>query len=120
MYDRSVMPVMRSKEDRIMELAAYIEAHMMEEDLNTCRLSAVGYSSRMQLHRDFYSLTGHTVKAYIEKRRLSNALAAIKAACVFKSPPCIQRKAMAESNRVIQVMPGECRSLLLPLFCSPL
>jgi DNA gyrase inhibitor GyrI len=32
----------------------------------------------MQLYRDFYTYTGHSVKEYIRKRRLSNALSMIK------------------------------------------
>ena len=42
-------------------------------------LARLVYRSRMQLYRDFYSVTGHTVKGYISKRRLSVALAHIKA-----------------------------------------
>lgn len=35
--------------------------------------------SHAQLYRDFYNMTGHSVKEYIRKRRLSNALALVKA-----------------------------------------
>ena len=41
-------------------------------------LSNVGYASHAKLYRSFYSLTGHSVKEYVRKRRLSNALALIK------------------------------------------
>jgi AraC-type DNA-binding domain-containing proteins len=48
------------------------------DDLDTELLTNVGYVSCAQLYRDFYSLTGHSVKEYVCKRRLSNALALIK------------------------------------------
>ncbi len=41
-------------------------------------ISAVKYVSIMQLYRDFYNLTGHSIKEYIRKRKLSNALAMLK------------------------------------------
>jgi len=44
----------------------------------TIRLSSVGYVSRRKLCYDFYSISGHTVKEYVYKRRLSNALSLIK------------------------------------------
>ena len=50
----------------------------MPDDLDTELLKNVGYVSCAQLYRDFYSITGHTVKEYVRKRRLSNALALIK------------------------------------------
>lgn len=56
----------------------YIERNMAEE-IDTALLSAVGSISCAQLYRDFYSLTGHSVKEYVRKRRLSNALALVKA-----------------------------------------
>ena len=55
----------------------YIENNM-PENLDTHLLSNVGSVSCAQLYRDFYSITGHSVKEYIRKRRLSNALALIK------------------------------------------
>lgn len=55
----------------------YIECNMAEA-MDTELLTAIGAISCAQLYRDFYSLTGHSVKEYIRKRRLSNALALIK------------------------------------------
>ena len=55
----------------------YIENNM-SADLDTELLSSVGYASHAKLYRDFYNVTGHSVKEYIRKRRLSNALALIK------------------------------------------
>ena len=41
-------------------------------------LAGAGFVSRTQLYREFYSATGHSVKEYVRKRRLSRALALIK------------------------------------------
>ncbi len=59
-------------------LVRHIEANL-PFDLDTGMLSRAGCISHAQLYRDFYNLTGHSVKEYIRKRRLSNALALIKA-----------------------------------------
>ena len=59
-------------------LVSYIEDNL-PDDLDTGLLKGVGFVSCAQLYRDFYSLTGHSVKEYVRKRRLSNALALIKA-----------------------------------------
>jgi AraC-like DNA-binding protein len=56
----------------------YIESNLTD-DIDTQLLSIVGYVSRDKLYSDFYSLSGHSVKEYVRKRRLSNALALIKA-----------------------------------------
>jgi len=48
------------------------------EPLNIELLSQLSYVSSMQLYREFYSLTGHSVKEYVRKRRLSCALASVK------------------------------------------
>lgn len=58
-------------------LFRYIENNMPNV-IDTELLTNIGYVSCAQLYRDFYSLTGHSVKEYIRKRRLSNALALIK------------------------------------------
>lgn len=54
----------------------------IEDNLNTPfsinDIPLGNYVSTMQLYRDFYNLTGHSVKEYIRKRRLSNALALVK------------------------------------------
>lgn len=59
------------------KLFGYIENNM-PADLDAALLSSVGCVSYAQLYRDFYNLTGHSVKEYVRKRRLSNALALIK------------------------------------------
>lgn len=41
-------------------------------------ISGLNYVSVAQLYRDFYSVTGHSIKEYIRKRRLSNALALVR------------------------------------------
>lgn len=46
--------------------------------INIQSLSESFYVSAMQLYRDFYSYTGHSVKEYVRKRRLSCALAMVK------------------------------------------
>ena len=55
----------------------YIENNL-PSDFDTEFLSNVGYLSHAKLYRSFYNLTGHSVKEYVRKRRLSNALALIK------------------------------------------
>ncbi len=71
-----------------MNKADYINEHMhnlfryiennLSADLDTTLLSSVGYVSRDKLYHDFYNISGHSVKEYIRKRRLSNALALLK------------------------------------------
>jgi AraC-like DNA-binding protein/predicted transcriptional regulator YdeE len=46
-------------------------------DFNIESIANAGHVSAKQLYRDFYNLTGHTVKEYIRKRRLSHALSLI-------------------------------------------
>ena len=65
------------KNEYLLSLFRYIENNI-SADLNTTLLSNIGYVSRDKLYRDFYNISGHSVKAYIRKRRLSNALALIK------------------------------------------
>ena len=48
------------------------------EDLRVEDLAGAGFISRAQLYREFYNETGHSVKEYIRKRRLSRALMLIK------------------------------------------
>ncbi|WP_135554671.1 helix-turn-helix domain-containing protein [Paenibacillus cymbidii] len=50
----------------------HIEAHLGEE-LELARLAEASYTSVAQLYRLFYALTGHPVKEYIRKRRMSVA-----------------------------------------------
>lgn len=66
------------KTEYMSRLVRYIEDNLPSE-LDAGLLSCAGYASHAQLYRDFYNLTGHSVKAYIRKRRLSNALALVKA-----------------------------------------
>ena len=65
------------KSEYLHSLFRYIENNM-SADLDTGLLSSVGYASHAKLYRVFYNLTGHSVKEYVRKRRLSNALALIK------------------------------------------
>jgi AraC family transcriptional regulator len=71
------MDTKKKKVNYIDRLITYIE-HNLEADIDTECLLKVGYLSHTQLYREFYSTTGHSVKEYIRKRRLSNALARVK------------------------------------------
>lgn len=55
----------------------YIEANWNKK-ISPEHISNLSFVSLMQLYRDFYAYTGHSVKEYIRKRRLSNALAMVK------------------------------------------
>jgi len=50
----------------------YIEDHL-EEELDLCSIADEAYISVAQLYRVFYALTGHPVKYYIRKKRISVA-----------------------------------------------
>lgn len=65
------------KSEYMYSLFRFIENNISAE-LDTELLSCVGYASHAKLYRSFYNLTGHSVKEYIRKRRLSNALSLIK------------------------------------------
>jgi len=58
-------------------IMAYIEQHLYEE-LNPESIAKQHYISLSRLYRDFYAYTGHSVKEYIRKRRISNACEKIK------------------------------------------
>lgn len=60
--------------DRVIQ---YIEAHLADE-LNPESIAAQHYVSARQLYRDFCVCTGHSVKEYIRKRRISNACEKLK------------------------------------------
>ena len=60
------------------ELLDFIENNI-STGVDTKILSKIGYTSHAKLYRVFYNMTGHSVKEYIRKRRLSNALALVKA-----------------------------------------
>ena len=66
------------KNEYMRDLLRHIES-VMPEDIDAGAISHAGYVSAPKLYRDFYNLTGHSVKEYVRKRRLSNALALIKA-----------------------------------------
>jgi len=55
----------------------YIEKHLPEE-LNPDNIAERHYISLSQLYRDFYACTGHSIKEYVRKRRISNACEKIK------------------------------------------
>ncbi len=63
MKKRSVGALIQAIDDRL------------DEELPVEAIAQMGFVSPMQLYRDFYSATGHTVKEYQRKRRLSKALA---------------------------------------------
>jgi len=65
------------KSEYIYDLFRFIEENI-SVDFDTELLSNIGYVSRGKLKYDFYSLSGHSVKEYVRKRRLSNALVLIK------------------------------------------
>jgi len=58
-------------------LLAKLEQNIAE-DIRVEGLAEAGFLSRAQLYREFYDATGHCVKEYVRKRRLSRALALIK------------------------------------------
>lgn len=62
---------------RFKQSIAFIEEHLYE-DIPLEQAAQAGYTSLMQLYRDFYTYTGHSVKEYIRKRRLSAALGLIR------------------------------------------
>ncbi|WP_342424502.1 AraC family transcriptional regulator [Paenibacillus sp. FSL E2-0178] len=66
------------KSARFKQSIAFIEERLYE-DINLGQAAQAGYTSLMQLYRDFYTYTGHSVKEYIRKRRLSGALGLIRA-----------------------------------------
>ena len=66
-----------NKSSYIHKVLPYIEEHLTEE-LNPDRIAERHFISLVQLYRDFYKYTGHSVKEYIRKRRISNACEKIK------------------------------------------
>ncbi|MDL2287123.1 AraC family transcriptional regulator [Eubacteriales bacterium OttesenSCG-928-G02] len=61
----------------IKTLIQYIESHLADE-LNPESIAERHYVSSRQLYRDFYACTGHSIKEYIRKRRISNACEKLK------------------------------------------
>ena len=56
---------------------SYIEGHL-SDSLKPESIAERHFVSMSQLYRDFYTCTGHSIKEYIRKRRISNACAKIK------------------------------------------
>ncbi len=67
----------REKLTYIKSLIEYVEAHL-SEDISAETLAQAGFVSRAKLYRDFNNVVGHSIKEYIRKRRLSNALTLVK------------------------------------------
>ncbi|WP_379147002.1 helix-turn-helix domain-containing protein [Paenibacillus sp. sgz500992] len=65
------------KQDVLKRVFDYIEDHLNEE-ISLDNVARTGYVSLMQLYREFYCVSGHSIKDYIRKRRISNACAQIK------------------------------------------
>ena len=63
--------------DYIRSVLSYIERHLAET-LQPESIAKRYFVSTSQLYRDFYACTGHSVKEYIRKRRISNACEKIK------------------------------------------
>jgi AraC family transcriptional regulator len=61
----------------IRDVLPYIEKHLADE-LKPEGIASRYFVSTSQLYRDFYACTGHSVKEYIRKRRISNACEKIK------------------------------------------
>lgn len=68
---------MIKKYDYLNRIIDHIEKSLTGE-VNLDEIAKLGAVSLMQLYRDFYAYTGHSIKEYIRKRRLSNACALIK------------------------------------------
>lgn len=66
-----------AKPARFNKSIQYIEDHL-DGAIDLEQAARVGFISLMQLYRDCYTYTGHSVKEYIRKRRLSNALSLMK------------------------------------------
>ena len=58
-------------------ILVYIENHLSKE-INPENIAGQFFCSPSQFYRDFYAFTGHSVKEYIRKRRMSNACEKIK------------------------------------------
>ncbi|MBC8543059.1 helix-turn-helix domain-containing protein [Bianquea renquensis] len=65
------------KNDYINAVLSYIERHLTEA-LTPENIARRHFVSVSQLYRDFYDCTGHSIKEYIRKRRISNACEKIK------------------------------------------
>ena len=65
------------KTSYIKTILQYIEKHL-NTDISPESIANQYFISVSQLYRDFYSYTGHSIKQYIRKRRISNACEKIK------------------------------------------
>ncbi|MDR0287731.1 MAG: AraC family transcriptional regulator, partial [Clostridiales bacterium] len=65
------------KTSYIQSVLRYIE-QCLTSKLDPESIAAQHFVSLSQLYRDFYACTGHSVKEYIRKRRISNACEKIK------------------------------------------
>jgi AraC family transcriptional regulator len=65
------------KKDYIGAVLQYIEKNIMTE-IDPGSIAKKHFISLSHLYRDFYVYTGHSVKEYIRKRRISNACEKIK------------------------------------------
>ncbi len=61
----------------IRRVLLYIEKHLSDE-IKPENIAERHYVSQSRLYRDFYACTGHSVKEYIRKRRISNACEKIR------------------------------------------
>ena len=75
--DKNIKNTAIDKLQYINAVLPYIEGNLYEE-LNPENIADRHFISRSQLYRDFYACTGHSVKEYIRKRRISNACEKIK------------------------------------------
>jgi len=76
-YKKSIKHTTINKISYIDAVVLYIEKNLTDE-LNPQNIAEQHFISLSQLYRDFYCITGHTVKEYIRKRRISNACERIK------------------------------------------
>jgi len=65
------------KTNYINDILLYIEKYLTTE-IDPNSISKCHFISLSQLYRDFYAYTGHSVKEYIRKRRISNVCEKIK------------------------------------------
>ncbi|MEO3947805.1 helix-turn-helix domain-containing protein [Gorillibacterium sp. CAU 1737] len=61
-----------------LEAALETIEQQLAQELTAGQVAERSHVSPMQLYRDFYQMTGHSVKEYIRKRRLSKALSLVK------------------------------------------
>lgn len=71
------MGIKMQKVNYIETVIKFIESNLTNE-INPELTAQKHYVSLSQLYRDFYSYTGHSIKEYIRKRRISNACERIK------------------------------------------